>query len=85
MGIFLGFAVLLLYHVVIHEQNANHLTVNVFHPSPIGCFHRLHKVLNSIMLRSFNTFSTYVPITDKPGSWFLLAKCLENTCERVSF
>ena len=22
---------------------------------------------------------------DKQGSWFLLAKCLKNTCERVTF
>ena len=22
---------------------------------------------------------------DKPGSWFLLAKCLKNTCGRVTF
>ena len=30
-------------------------------------------------------FSTNVPFMDKPGSWFLLAKCLKNTCERVTF
>ena len=29
-----------------------------------------------------NRFLTYVPLTDKPGSWFLLAKCLKNTCGR---
>ena len=33
----------------------------------------------------FNPFSTNVPLTDKPGSWFLLAKCLKNTCGRVTF
>ena len=32
-----------------------------------------------------NLFSTNVPLTDKPGSWFLLAKCLKNTCGRVTF
>ena len=26
----------------------------------------------------FNPFSTNVPLTDKPGSWVLLAKCLKN-------
>ena len=26
-----------------------------------------------------NPFSTNVPLMDKPGSWFLLAKCLKNT------
>ena len=29
-----------------------------------------------------NPFSANVPIMDKPGSWFLLAKCLKNTCGR---
>ena len=28
-----------------------------------------------------NLFSN-VPVTDKPGSWFLLAKCLKNTCKK---
>ena len=32
-----------------------------------------------------NLFSTNVPLTDKPGNWFLLAKCLKNTCGRVTF
>ena len=32
-----------------------------------------------------NPFSTNVPFMDKPGSWFLLAKCLKNTCGRVTF
>ena len=32
-----------------------------------------------------NTFLTNVPLMDKPGIWFLLAKCLKNTCGRVTF
>ena len=36
-------------------------------------------------LEWINPFSTNVPIMDKPGSWFLLAKYLKNTCERVTF
>ena len=32
-----------------------------------------------------NLFSTNVPFMDKPGSWFLLAKCLKNSCGRVTF
>ena len=36
-------------------------------------------------LDKFNPFSTNVPIMDKPSSWFLLAKCLKNTCGRVTF
>ena len=31
----------------------------------------------------FNRFSANVPLTYKQGSWFLLAKCLKNTCGRV--
>ena len=34
---------------------------------------------------NINPFSTNIPIMDKPGSWFLLPKCLENTCGRVAF
>ena len=34
---------------------------------------------------TLNPFSTNVPLTDKPGSWFSLAKCLKNTCGRVTF
>ena len=30
-------------------------------------------------------FSTNVSLMDKPGSWFLLAKYLKNTCGRVTF
>ena len=30
-------------------------------------------------------FSTNAPLIEKPGSWFLLAKCLKNTCGRVTF
>ena len=32
-----------------------------------------------------NPFSTNVPLTDKPGSWFLLTKCQKNTCGGVTF
>ena len=32
-----------------------------------------------------NPFSTNVSLTDKPGSWFLLLKCLKNTCGSVTF
>ena len=31
-----------------------------------------------------NSFLTNVPLMDKPDSWFLLAKCLKNTCGRVT-
>ena len=33
----------------------------------------------------FNPFSTNFPIMVKPGSWFLIAKCLKNTFKRVTF
>ena len=32
-----------------------------------------------------NPSLTNVPFTDKPGNLFLLAKCLKNTCGRVTF
>ena len=32
-----------------------------------------------------NPFSTNAPLLYKPGSWFLLANCLKNTCRRVTF
>ena len=35
--------------------------------------------------KELNSFSTNVPLMDKPGSLFLLAKCLKNTCRRVTF
>ena len=33
----------------------------------------------------FNPFQANVPIMEKTGSWFLLAKCVKNTCGRVTF
>ena len=33
----------------------------------------LQKLLKGFFI---NLFSTNVPLTDKPGSWFLLSKCL---------
>ena len=33
-------------------------------------------------LSLFNPFSTNAPLMNKPGNWFLLAKCLKNTCGR---
>ena len=33
----------------------------------------------------FNSFSSNVALMNKPGSWFLLEKCLKNTCGRVTF
>ena len=30
-----------------------------------------------------NPFPANVPIMEKPGGWFLLAKCVKNTCGRV--
>ena len=31
------------------------------------------------------SFSNNVPLINKPGSWFLLAKCLKNTFGRMTF
>ena len=32
-----------------------------------------------------NPFLTNNLFMDKPGSWFLLSKCLKNTCGRMTF
>ena len=37
------------------------------------------------LIEYFNPFSTNAPFMDKPGSWFLLAKCLQNTCGKETF
>ena len=41
--------------------------------------------LSSCLFQLFNAFSVNVPLMDKPGLWFLLAKCLKNTYGRVAF
>ena len=33
----------------------------------------------------FNPHQANVPLMEKPGGWFLQAKCVKNTCERVTF
>ena len=51
-------------------------------------FKKLHDRLiilrHEIHQNYINPFSTNVPLPDKPGSWFLLAKCLKNTSGRVT-
>ena len=32
-----------------------------------------------------NSFPANVPIMEKPGTWFLPAKCVKNTCGGVTF
>ena len=48
-----------------------------------------HKLLkdftNRPLLNTLIPLSNNVPLTDKPGSWFLLVKCLENICGKVAF
>ena len=44
----------------------------------------LHFFCNQLIPGMFNSLSTNVPLIDKPDSWFLLGKCLKNTCGRVS-
>ena len=39
----------------------------------------------SVLHWDINLFLTNDPNMDKPGSWFSLAKCLKNTCGRVTF
>ena len=40
---------------------------------------------DKLLAANINPFSTLVPLTDNPGSWFLLAKCLKNARGRVTF
>ena len=71
----------------------HHLSVS---PSPVSLIKKGHKnlrksvatdnaLLYSSLITHSNRFSTNVPIIDKPGSSFLLAKCLKNNCGRVAF
>ena len=43
------------------------------------------KVLQNFNGTLFNLFSPNFPFMDKPGSRFLLAKHVKNTCGRVTF
>ena len=48
--------------------------------------HKLFKdFTNRPLLNTLIPLSTNLPLTDKPGSWFLLAKCLKNTSGKVAF
>ena len=45
-----------------------------------------YRIKNSQPIKAFiNTFSINIRLMQKPGSWFLLAKYLKNTCGRVTF
>ena len=45
----------------------------------------VRKLLQNFIGTLFNLFSPNIPFIDKPGSWFLLAKRVKNTCGRVTF
>ena len=47
-------------------------------------YREVTKTLQDLPVIFINPFWTNVPLTDKPGSWFLLAKCLKSTCGRVT-
>ena len=34
---------------------------------------------------TFTLFQANVPLMEKPGGWFFLAKCVKNTCGTVTF
>ena len=57
-------------------------------PSPKCYFNKVAATLLKSHLDNmhcFNPFSTIAPLMVKPGSGFLVAKCLKNTCRRVTF
>ena len=47
-------------------------------PSKMRKFIHEMKVFRMTLKNQVNPFSTSVPLTDKPGSWFLLAKCFKK-------
>ena len=65
--------------------------VTVTHQPIFVILQKLSNEINRVITRSIfskyilNHFSTNVQIRDKPGNWFLLAKCLKKTCGRVKF
>ena len=67
--------------------NANFLTISVLKGGILEIQQQKVNHANNIIVSylNINTFSTNVPLVLKPGSWFLLAKCLKNTCVRVTF
>ena len=67
---------------------------DVFHFLDFKTLNNLHKFWKNFakfiakdLFRSFflNPFLGNVPLTDKLGNWFLVAKCLKNTCGEVTF
>ena len=57
-----------------------------FSLSLLKCLHYYFALLpENVSKNIINPFLTNVRLTDKPGSWFLIEKCLKNTCERVTF
>ena len=47
--------------------------------------HNFNSHTKFILIEQVNLFSINVPFRDQPGSWFLLATCLKNTCGKVTF
>ena len=47
--------------------------------------HNTIEYLGCYLESNLNLFVANVPLMEKPGGWFLLAKCVKNTCGRVTF
>ena len=58
--------------------------LSIFMKNPIQCTRNILIEVN-LYKSLLNPFSTNVPLMQKPGSWFLVAKCLKNTCGRLTF
>ena len=68
------------------SQNGKVMKVLFWNSNQIGLISNEKKMKCLQSIRTvFNPFSTSVPLMDKPGDWFLLAKCLKNTRGRVIF
>ena len=55
------------------------MSVASFKPKELSFIDNRRAQVNCTIDNALNPFSTNVPIMDKPGSWFLLPKCLKNT------
>ena len=76
---------------VAKEAEAEEFKITLLQPLRVGnnfvttFLNHLYQLVVYVRRDVFNPFLTNVSIKDKPGSWFLLPKCLKNTCGRVTF
>ena len=72
---------MVIYEVVGSNRVGVTYTPTTRRQEPTNCL----SVFDHFVGLALNPFLTKVPLMQKPGNWFLLAKCLKNTCGRVTF